>query len=105
MTIEQKVENMKTMMGDDVVNVDDNTLIVYLNLAKQKLINHIYPFGNNVVELEERYDYQQIELAIALFNVRGVEGQETHNENGVNRKYRSAEAILKSIPKYAGLPK
>ena len=102
MTIEQKVEYMKTMMSD--TPIEDETAIVYLNLAKQRIINHIYPFDNQS-EIPSRYDYQQIELAIALFNVRGVEGQETHNENGVNRKYRSVEAILKSIPKYAGLPK
>ena len=104
MTIEQKVDNMKTMMGDDVANVSDDELIVYLNLAQQKLINHIYPFKDDVVEIPSKYDYQLIELAIVLFNLRGVEGQETHNENGVHRKYRTEAQILASIPKYAGLP-
>jgi hypothetical protein len=103
MTIEQKVEKMKTMMSD--TPIEDDTAIVYLDLAESRIKNHIYPFGSGSEEMPSRYDYQQIELAIVLFNESGVEGQETHNENGVNRKYRSVEAILKSIPKYAGLPK
>lgn len=102
MTIEQKVEYMKTMMGD--TSLEDETAIVYLNLAKQRIINHIYPFDNKS-EMPSRYDYQQIELAIALFNQRGVEGEDKHNENGVNRSYKSVEKILNSIPKYAGFPK
>ena len=105
MTIEQKVEYMKTMMGEqDVADVGDETLIVYLNLAKERIINHIYPFDNKS-EMPSRYDYQQIELAIVLYNQRGVEGEKTHNENGVNRSYNSVEKILNSIPKYAGLPR
>ena len=103
MTIEQKVEYMKTMMSD--TSLEDETAIVYLNLAKQKLINHIYPFDIKVDELDERYDYQQIELAIVLYNERGAEGEDEHDENGVKRRYRSEKSILASIPKYAGLPK
>lgn len=102
MTIEQKVEYMKTMMNDTSLN--DETAIVYLNLAKQKIINHIYPFDNSV-EIPDKYDYQQIELAIVLFNQRGVEGESSHSENGVSRSYNSVEKILNSIPRYAGLPK
>ena len=102
MTSEQKVEYMKTMMGD--TSLEDETAIVYLNLAEQRIINHIYPFDNQV-EMPSRYDYQQIELAIALYNQRGVEGESSHSENGVNRSYKSVEKILNSIPKYAGLPK
>ena len=103
MTLEQKVEYMKTMMGD--TSLEDEIVIVYLNLAKERIINHIYPFERKVEELDSKYDYQQIELAIALYNQRGVEGEKTHNENGVNRSYNSVEKILNSIPKYAGLPR
>jgi len=102
MTIEQKVEYMKTMMNDTSLN--DETAIVYLNLAKERIINHIYPF-DNCVEIPDKYDYQQIELAIVLFNQRGVEGESSHSENGVSRSYNSVEKILNSIPRYAGLPK
>ena len=58
-----------------------------------------------MTDVEGKYEYDLLELAIVLFNERGVEGQETHNENGVNRKWRSEQQILKSIPRMVGLPK
>ena len=103
MTKDEKVEKMIAMMGDDCL--DDQTAIVYLDFAEQRLLNHIYPFGEQACQLPPRYDYQHIELAIALYNVRGVEGQSAHDENGVRRTYRSVEQILKSIPTTAGLPR
>ncbi len=102
MTLEQKVEYMKTMMGD--TSLEDETAIVYLNLAKSKILTHRFPYGTDLKEVEEQYEYQQIELAIVLFNQRGVEGESSHNENGVNRSYKSEAKILASIPKFAGLP-
>ena len=104
MTIEQRIEQMKIMLGDDGVNIDDNVCQTYLDLAKNKILNHRYPYGTKLTEVEPQYEYQLIELAIVLYNERGVEGEETHSENGVSRKYRSEAKILSSIPKFAGLP-
>jgi len=103
MEIEEKVEYMQKMMEDTAIDFD--TAQIYLNFAKQKLINHIYPFRNDVVELESKYDFEQIELAIVLFNRKGGEGEEYHKENGVDRRFRTEAQILASIPKFAGLPK
>ena len=103
MTIEEKVNYMRTMLGDD--ELKDEVAVVYLDLAKQKIINHIYPFDNTIVELESKYDFKQIELAIVLYNKRGVEGENSHGENGVSRNYQTEASILASIPRYAGLPK
>ena len=103
MTNEQKVNYMKTMMND--TSLDDETAIVYLDLAKQKIINHIYPFDIKVDDIPERYDMQHIELAIVLFNRKGAEGEAKHDESGVYRIYEDEKKILASIPKFAGLPK
>ena len=103
MTIEQKVNVMQTMMND--ISLEEDVAIVYLDLAKQKLINHIYPFDLEQTELPSRYDMKQIELAIVLFNKRGAEGEEKHDENGVARIYENERKILASIPKCAGIPK
>lgn len=92
------------IMGNIGSDENDDLLMAYLNLAKDKLLNHIYPFEKDKVELESRYDTKQIELAIILFNKRGAEGEDTHNENGVNRKYISEEKFLASIPRKVGLP-
>lgn len=105
MTLDEKTNYMKIMGGSEVEAEKDETLHAYLLLAKDKLLNHIYPYGNAPVELDKRYDMKQIELAIILYNQRGAEGEEQHNENGVNRKYISEEKFLASIPRKAGLPK
>lgn len=104
MTLEQRIEQMKVMLGDDGCDISDNVAQTYLDLAKHKILNHRYPYGTTKVDVEPQFEYDLIELAIVLYNQRGVEGQETHNENGVNRKYRSVSQILSSIPRFAGLP-
>lgn len=104
MNIEERIEQMKIMLGDDGLDITDEVCQTYLNLANARLLNHRYPFGTTKVEIEPQFEYQLIELAIVLYNQRGIEGQETHNENGVHRKYRTIEQILASIPSFAGLP-
>lgn len=91
------------IMGNIDSEEEDDLLVAYLDLAKEKLLNHIYPFEKKL-ELDSRYDMKQIELAIILFNSRGAEGEEQHNENGVNRKYQSEEKFLASIPRHSGIP-
>lgn len=106
MELEEKVQFMRTLgKGSELENEDDSTLETYLLLAKEKLLNHIYPYGRPKVELDSRYDTKQIELAIILYNQAGAEGEEQHNENGVNRKYISEEKFLASIPRKVGIPK
>lgn len=104
MTLEQRISQMKIMLGDDGLDITDETCQTYLDLSNQKILNHRYPFGTTLVEVEKQYEYQLIELAVVLYNQRGVEGQEYHNENGVHRRYRTEATILASIPKFAGLP-
>ena len=108
MTIEEKVDFMQKMMGVDPSNeelVSFELAKIYLNLAEQKILNHIYPYDDKKVEIPSRYEMQQIELAIVLFNRRGAEGEAKHDENGVYRTYEDERKILATIPKYAGLPK
>ena len=105
MTIEEKIETMRVMLG---LAADDSeelsVLPVYLNQAKQKILNHRFPFGTNLVEVEQQYEYDQIELAIVLYNQRGGEGQIVHSENGVRREWRTEHPILKGIPRMVGIP-
>ena len=102
MTLESRIDAIQTMLGEDV---EDNVLETYLNLAKQKILNHRFPFGTTLTDVEPRYEGDLLELTIVLYNERGAEGQETHTENGVARKWRSEQEILKSIPRMVGLPK
>lgn len=104
MTREERIDTMKIMLGEDGLDIKDETCQTYLDLSNAKILKHRYPFGTTLVEIEPQFEYDLIELAIVKYNERGVEGQETHNENGTHRKYRTEAEILASIPKFAGLP-
>lgn len=93
MSNDEKIEQMQIMLGD---NFSTKELGIYLRQAKQKILNRRYPYGNKT-ELDENLEQLQIELAIVLFNERGVEGQTSHNENGVSRSYRTENDILSEI--------
>ena len=103
MTCDEKLNYMR-IMGEIDSEEQDDVLVAYLDLAKQKLINHIYPFEKNVVEIEPKYEMKQVELAIILYDKRGANGEEHHNENGVNRKYQTEASFLASIPRKVGIP-
>lgn len=92
---------MQKMLGYEE---DSELLSVYLSLAKDKILNHRYPFGTRPTDIEERYEQDQVELGVVLFNLRGAEGQNAHTENGVTRKWRTESEILSSIPRYVGIP-
>ena len=102
MTYEERLSYMRTMLGS--CEDTDDVLSTYLNIARQKIINHRFPYGTSLVEVEPRYEMKMIELAIVLYNERGAEGQVKHNENGVSREWKTEEEILASIPRQAGLP-
>ena len=101
MTTDEKLAKLEVMLGSVC---ESNTLVVYLDLAKQKVLNKRFPFGTELTEVPSQYENLQLELAVCLFNKRGAEGQETHNENGVNRTWRTEAEILEEIPSMVGMP-
>lgn len=104
MTLEERFENFKLMLGNDEV-VTQDVFEIYLRQARRKILNHRYPYGTSLVEVEPRFEEQLLELTVVLYNQRGGEGQERHVENGVTREWRSVNEILSSIPRMVGIPK
>jgi len=103
MTIEQKIDEMITLLGEE----DSELYEVYLLQAREKILNKLYPFGceaNKKIDVPDRYERLQIELAITLYNMRGVEGQDKHTENGISRSWRSETQILAELTPFASLP-
>lgn len=98
MTYEERISAIQTMIGEDI---DDDLLSIYLRQAIQKILNHRYPFGTSKTDIEPRFEQDLLELTIVLFNQRGAEGQRSHNENGVQRTWRTEYEILKGIPPMA----
>ena len=101
MSNDEKIEQMQVELDEEY---SPRQLGVYLRKAKQKILNKRFPYGYEAdMEVEPQYEQLQIELAIVLFNERGVEGQKTHNENGVSRQWRSVDEIMAEVVPYASI--
>lgn len=104
-----KLSTLKVLLSDDsVVLPDDDALNVYLNIAEQKILNRLYPFTTDYSELTvpDKYAFLQCQVAEYIINKRGAEGELSHNENGINRTYESADipkSLLSQITPYVGV--
>lgn len=101
MTSEEQIAMLK-VLTDETGNA---VLTAYLNLAKDKVLNRAYPFGGGS-EVPERYHTVQVEIAAFLINKRGAEGQTTHSENGVERRYEDGDvpsSLLRQIVPFASV--
>lgn len=80
MTDDEKLEKLKDLTGE----TDEDVLSIYLDMAKDRILFHLYPFGDGTESLPDRYDTLQVEIAMYLLNRRGTEGEITRSENGVS---------------------
>ena len=90
MTQEQKRTMLNSMMEEPE---SDEILDVYLELARQKVLNRMYPFREDFdgLEVPTKYESIQIKVANYMLNKRGAEGQIQHIENGIHRNYGAAD--------------
>ena len=103
MTESQQVNIIQTMVGSSDTQ---ETLLAYLSIAGDKILNRLYPFGRDGEEVPLRYRYLQCEIAAYLLNKRGAEGQTAHSENGISRSYGSAdvpEELMSQITPFVGV--
>ncbi len=85
---------------------DEGLLLILLDLAKQKILDRVYPFHPERVKVPERYIMKQAEIAAYLYNKMGAEGQTAHSENGISRTYESAdvpESLMRGITPLVGV--
>lgn len=59
--------------------------------AKDRILRRRYPFGTEGKTFPSMYDMLQCDLAVSIYMRKGAEGETSHNENGVNRSYSSAD--------------
>ena len=99
MTDTEKLDSIKAIIGDEVLDGDnDNLLSHYLNFAGGAILNRRYPFGVPcMAKVEPQYESLQVEIAVYLFNKRGAEGESLHSENGVSRSYGGETGIPKEL--------
>ena len=100
MTVEEKMSMLAAMVGADAES-DAPSLLAYVTLAGQKILNRMNPFGYNDDEtVPTKFDSLQCEIAAYLWNKRGAEGQTSHSENGISRGYESGdvpESLMRQI--------
>lgn len=103
LTDEEKLAVLKQMISG---SYSDDVLSVYLKLAGQKVINKAYPYEDSVTVVPERYESNQIQIAVYLINKRGAEGETSHTENGITRQYENADvpaSLLRDIVPHVGV--
>ena len=77
----------KTMLENMTGESDSDILVTYLTMAEEIVINRRFPYGDGTETMPEKYGSTQVEIAAFLLNKRGAEGESSHTENGITRKY------------------
>lgn len=107
MTNDEKVEKLKSrIQTEELKGLNESLLPDLIDAAKFIIFEIEYPYGNFPDEVESRYEYLQIEIALELFSKMGAEGEIQHTENGISRTYTSADVstnLLDRIVPYCGV--
>lgn len=109
---DEKLLRLRVLVND--ANIADEMLMVYLDMAKEKILNRLYPMqdisklnesGELVYKMPSKYDSLHVELASRYVFRRGFEGQIGSSENGINRQFGSAndEDLLKEVVQVVGV--
>ena len=106
MTDEEMLAAVRLFVGDKRL---DPLAPTYLGLAKSAVIARLYPYRDATwLDVPERHHGRTCEIAAYLINRRGAEGEVSHSENGVSRRYGSASipaALMDGITPFAGVPR
>lgn len=97
MTLAEKVTLTKNLINDS--EASDTIVEVYLNVAQADICSRMYPFGKENFVVPTQYEVLQCKLAARYYIRRGAEGQDSHAENGITRKYGSVndEDLLSEV--------
>ena len=91
----------------DLTGSEDSTLLTLcLNIAKNSILQRLYPFDQTRTELPQRFEDICVKIAQYVFDKNGTEGEIRHNENGVDITWGSdnliPEDMLSAIVPYVG---
>lgn len=103
MTNEEMLTTVQNLTSD--TSVTANMIQTYLNLAADRILRRMYPFGTIQTDVPEQYQMMQCELAVRMIARRGGEGEVSHSEVGVSRTWGSVndEDILRQIAPCVGV--
>lgn len=84
-----KINKVRIYVGSDA-QASDAMIAAYLDDAADAILLRRYPFGvPDGTVLPREYERLQCRLAARYILRRGAEGEDGHNEDGVNRSYGS----------------
>ena len=90
MTNEEKITSLAELISPDTADV--KILSQMIVLSEGIVLNRRYPLGvPQGTTVPKQYEHIQLQIALELFAKRGAEGQTEHDENGIARKYESAD--------------
>ena len=98
MTTAEKIAYVQSIVDDP--EATDALVSAYLTKAKADVLNRRYPMGwPTGADVPEQYEITQCDMAVWHFLHRGGEGELSHSENGISRRYASAngEEILREV--------
>ncbi len=99
-----------TMLVRLTNDADPDVLALYLDIAKAKILERLYPLNDtdrDSYEFPSFYDYAQIQIAQYMYENRGTFGLTSHTEQGVHDTFASADIppeLLKNILPYVSVP-
>lgn len=102
MTLTDKITMAKALIGES--EAADELVTAHLADAEAAILRRRYPFGvPDGAMVESIYDMLQVKLAVRYYLRRGGEGEISHSENGIDRKYGSVndEDLLMEITPFA----
>lgn len=104
MTDSEKITMVRTLVENDPYATDE-IIAVYLTLARNAMIERLYPYdtGKTVSDIPARYDTIECELAARYYLRRGSQGEIDHEELNVNRSWASVDDadILQRLTPFA----
>lgn len=80
-------DKFKKMTGE----TDDEKVSLFLDNAEQKILE-----VTNRIQMIDALNQSKLDLAVAMYNRNGLEGESSHSEGGVSINMLTVEEILKS---------
>lgn len=102
MTDSEKIIRVQKLLNNDP-RADQATVTIYLEAAKDTLLETVYPFGvpAGVDGVPSYHEGDQCELAARYFSRQGGMGETVHLENGIHRHWDTpddADILRRVIP-------
>ena len=86
------LNDLKILLGIPFENsTEDDLLNLLIKKSEEKIRQKLYPYHPNKKEIPEQYNYRILDIAVYLYNRRGVEGQISHKEGDISRGYSSPD--------------